>query len=207
GLGCFFLFCFFIVHDMFLKLRSAGIEPESFNNILDFGCGCGRMIRHVKVLKSAKLFGCDYNSELIDWCKNNLHFAEFYKNELLPPLKYADNSMDFIYARSIFTHLDEATQKAWMAEFQRVLKRGGILYFTTHGEQFLKHLKNDEIGRMRKGELIVHLSQREGENFCAAYQLPHFLKANLPEGLELVQFFGGLAEEHLRQDINIVRKL
>ncbi|HYF03032.1 MAG TPA: class I SAM-dependent methyltransferase, partial [Patescibacteria group bacterium] len=67
-----------IVDDMFLKLREAGIEPENFRNILDFGCGCGRLIRHVKVLKNAKLFGCDYNSELISWCKNNLNFAEFY---------------------------------------------------------------------------------------------------------------------------------
>ncbi|HYF03407.1 MAG TPA: class I SAM-dependent methyltransferase, partial [Patescibacteria group bacterium] len=104
-------------------------------------------------------------------------------------------------------HLDEETQKAWLLEFLRVLQPGGVLYFTTHGEQFLEHLRNDEIDRLRKGELIVHLSQREGENFCAAYQMPQFLKANLPKGFEFVHFFGGSHEEHLRQDINIVRKL
>src|SRR4051794_8955518 len=49
------------------SLKKADVEIESFDAILDFGCGCGRTIRHFRNLKKTKLFGTDYNPKLIDW--------------------------------------------------------------------------------------------------------------------------------------------
>ena len=115
-------------------LAKNGIELEQFRAILDFGCGCGRIIRNFRDLEGPRLFGTDYNPKLANWCRSNLPFAEFGVNGLAPPLKYEDGSFDFIYAFSVFTHLSEKLQTEWLAELNRVMSPGGYLLFTTLGE-------------------------------------------------------------------------
>ncbi|MEO0675772.1 MAG: class I SAM-dependent methyltransferase, partial [Pseudomonadota bacterium] len=36
--------------------------------LLDLGCGCGRIIRHMPGHSKAALYGVDYNSRLVRWC-------------------------------------------------------------------------------------------------------------------------------------------
>ena len=89
-------------------LEKNDISFSGLNHILDFGCGCGRLIRHLRILSAngrQRLYGIDYNDELIGWCRNNLNFAECDTNTLSPPLKYGDSYFDFILARSVLTHL------------------------------------------------------------------------------------------------------
>src|SRR5689334_5937512 len=50
-------------------LTDAGISPGDFQSILDFGCGCGRVIRHWRPLTRAQLHGTDCNPKLIKWCR------------------------------------------------------------------------------------------------------------------------------------------
>lgn len=106
--------------------------------VLDFGCGVGRVIRHLRK-DGAVLHGTDYNPELVRWCQANLSFAEFRVNPLEGPLTYADDSLGVVYAWSVFTHLTEAQQFGWMRELGRVLRPGGLLVFTTSGEEYLDH--------------------------------------------------------------------
>ena len=42
-------------------LDAAGISPCDFQSILDFGCGCGRVIRQWPAVTSATLYGTDCN--------------------------------------------------------------------------------------------------------------------------------------------------
>jgi len=51
----------------------------------------------------------------------------------MPPLPYAAESFDVIYCLSVFTHLNETMQDAWLAELRRVLQPGGLLILTVHG--------------------------------------------------------------------------
>lgn len=53
-------------------LEKNGLDIDRFNAILDFGCGCGRVLRFWKDLTHAKIYGTDYNSSLIKWCEDNL---------------------------------------------------------------------------------------------------------------------------------------
>lgn len=95
-----------IFEDMQRFLKKNHINISSFRNVLDFGCGCGMIIRHFhNQYKTVNLFGCDYNTELVEWCSNNLTFGKFDINHLSPPLKYGSDFFDFVYARSVFTHL------------------------------------------------------------------------------------------------------
>ncbi len=189
-----------IVAAMETALRSAGTSLMNFHSILDFGCGCGRLIRHLPSYTKAQLFGCDYNSELIAWCANKLPIATFATNNLHPPLPYRDQSFDFIYSRSVFTHLPERGQSEWLEECGRVMKSGGMLYLTTHGEQFFGQLLQEEQEEVRSGGIVVHRAGEEGRNLCTSFELPGYIESHLPQGFKLLAFIPGTAEEHLRQD-------
>jgi ubiquinone/menaquinone biosynthesis C-methylase UbiE len=61
--------------------------------------------------------------------------ASFSVNDNLPPLPFADSTFDLIYSISIFTHLPEDMQFAWLAELARVLVAGGYAVLTVHGSR------------------------------------------------------------------------
>jgi hypothetical protein len=84
-------------------LRQAGVSPADFDSILDFGCGCGRVIRRWRSITRAALHGTDYNPQLVAWCRHNLPFANLQSNTLEPRLNYADQQFEFAYALSVFT--------------------------------------------------------------------------------------------------------
>jgi SAM-dependent methyltransferase len=57
---------------------------------------------------------------------------QVFRNDAVPPLPFADNSLDLIYSMSVFTHLAD-TWSAWLLELHRVLKPGGVLLVTLLG--------------------------------------------------------------------------
>lgn len=80
-------------------LTRNGYHIEDFNRILDFGCGCGRIMRQWTGLCRQRLFGTDLNPELIRWCQEKPgKLAEFKTNPLTPPLDYPDEYFDLIYS-------------------------------------------------------------------------------------------------------------
>ncbi len=170
-------------------------------NVLDFGCGCGRMIRHFR--GKAQLFGTDYNHRIIEWCTQNLPFARFNTNSLAPPTRYPEEKFDLIYAISVFTHLPEKLQLAWMKEFRRILKNNGLLLLTTHGEHFLDRLKPNELTRFNSGDLVVRWPAYSGKNLCAAFHPEQYVRSTLSNGYSVLDFVpSGLVN---LQDIFLMR--
>ena len=100
-----------------------GKNLDQVGKLLDFGCGCGRVIRHLKGCGAQEIHGCDCNAKAIDWCQRFLDFATFKVNCLEPPLPYPDRMFGLIYAYSIFTHLPEPLQMRWMDEDGAFLRR------------------------------------------------------------------------------------
>ncbi len=120
--------------DLKHSLSLIGENLQDFNNVLDFGCGCGRVLRHFYDLpERCHLYGTDIDREAIDWCRSNLPRISFAVNNSLPPLPHPTGTFELVYVCSVFTHLDEDYQFAWLTELKRVLKPGGILIATTHG--------------------------------------------------------------------------
>ncbi|MBI5929663.1 MAG: methyltransferase domain-containing protein [Chloroflexi bacterium] len=128
-------------HDDFQKaLNLAGYEMSQFRSILDFGAGCGRIMRWMKQYSPpAELYGTDIDIPAIRWSQKKLTFATFDINQPLPPLVYPANQFDYIYSHSVFTHLDDTYQDAWLAELNRVTKPGAILTLTVHGKHAFDH--------------------------------------------------------------------
>jgi len=104
-----------------------------------------------------RLAGTDANPKPIEWDRQNLPCIEFNHNELQPPLSYKNQSFDLIYALSVFTHIPLAWQGAWLDELHRVLRPGGYLLCTFHGENFVNSMLNsgDRLRLQRKGNLTL----------------------------------------------------
>lgn len=187
-------------------VRDCGSSPEELDAILDFGCGCGRIVRHWAELPRTRIFGCDIDPRMVRWCRDNLSFAEVGLNDLEPPLRYADSSFDLAYAFSVFTHLDVELQHAWMQDLLRVLRPNGLLLISTLGEHYLSlgRLTDSEEEAFRRGEVVVLYQQSAGSSLCSAYHPPEYVRESLGAGFELVHFRP--AADEGKHDLHLFRK-
>lgn len=120
--------------DISAAIASQGLRMGQFGKVLDFGCGCGRVIRHfLKEGEPGRFTGTDIDPDSIAWCSANVLAVEWKVNQPMPPTSFPDGGFDFIYVISVFTHLDEDYQNAWLKELARITKPGGHLLLTIHG--------------------------------------------------------------------------
>lgn len=173
--------------------------------VLDFGCGCGRVLRYWSG-HSGAVAGCDRDAGAVEWCSANLPFARVQGNELDPPLAYAGESFDLVYALSVFTHLTAELQEAWRDELRRVLRPGGHLLVTTHGASYLSRLEPDERARFEQGELVVRWDELPGSNLCSAYHPEPYVHELLAHGFELVELAPEGALGNPTQDLIVLRR-
>ena len=185
-------------------LAKNGIDIRGFGSILDFGCGCGRVMRRWSTLDAA-LHGCDYNRKSIAWCRQHLPFARFEVNELNPPLPYADGLFDLVYALSVFTHLPESSLVAWMREMGRVLKPGGSLIISTHGEACLGGLTDEQRLQFRAGQAVVKDQDAAGTNRCGVYVSEQYVRTRMTNGFRFVDFLPQGARGNPPQDLVLLR--
>jgi len=153
-------------------LRTAAIErgfdlDDPSIAVLDFGCGCGRTSRHWQ----RPIHGTDIRPELVAWCQQHLP-GVYSVNDPEPPTLYSDASFDVVYAVSVFTHLTVDRQQQWLAEFARIIRPGGLLLLTTHGDRSAAEneaLRDDEVSEYENGRIVVCYPREEGSNVCVAY--------------------------------------
>jgi SAM-dependent methyltransferase len=183
-------------------LSDVGIDYSKFSSILDFGCGCGRLLAGWEGIlsKDARLHGCDINPSLVEFCKNNIQFATVTQTGYYPPLPYTDSQFDFIYLCSVYTHLSDSAMLQWTGEIARILRSGGFAMITFHGGYYLSELaKVSKIGAGKLSEMgyytHIHVDPSttwQGSNEYATWSSPDFMK-RLFIGFKLVKMFPGLS--------------
>ena len=165
-----------IASNVFERLARVEASGPDFR-VLDLGVGCARVLRPLQDLclessparDTIQWFGSDIDGQAIEWCRTYLSSrGEFVVNETLPPLPFGDRFFDFIYSISIFTHLPEDMQFAWLKEINRVLKVGGEAVISTRSFGPPRKLKEEK--QIARG---FHYSVGEG-----AEGLPDFYQTS-----------------------------
>lgn len=116
-------------------LGAVGTTIASHSKVLEFGCGCGRIMRWMgPIAEHVELYGTDIDERAIEWAAANLSFARFDTNAGTPPTRYEDGQFDLILNHSVFTHLDAHYQDLWLTELRRITAPGGLLVLSVHGQ-------------------------------------------------------------------------
>lgn len=104
----------------------------SSGNVLDYGCGYGRISRlMLKYVEIRDLFGADPWQESIDLAKD-AGFSNNFKltDEVPEELPFKENQFDLIWAFSVFTHLAPQVAFQSLETLSRYLKPTGNLVIT-----------------------------------------------------------------------------
>jgi len=127
--------------DFFLTLKRHGLTPDM--NVLDVGCGQGRMARPlIGFFETGRYCGFDIVKSGIEWCQTEyaelssfkfLHadiYNERYNKYGTVAAKdfkfpFDDNSFDRIFLTSVFTHMYTQDVTNYLSEISRVLRPGG----------------------------------------------------------------------------------
>ena len=185
------------------SIRAAVPEPlESMGGILDFGCGCGRVVRHWRDLPG-ELHGSDFNPTLVAWCQSNLPFGVYGVNGPEPPLGYAEDAFDLVYGLSVLTHLPVGTQERWLDELARVSRRWVLV--SVHGEPYRIRLTPDELRRFDAGEIVVRWGGAAGTNLCTAFHPQGSLERLVQGRYDVVSYLGEGAKGNPPQDLVLLR--
>lgn len=125
----------------------AGLKPNE--DVLDVGCGIGRMaIPLANFLRQGQYRGIDIVPAGIEWCQQNItpkhpnfrfELSDIKNTAYNPDGRYKaseyrfpfdDQSFDFVFLTSVFTHLVPEDAENYLSEISRVLRPGGRLLGT-----------------------------------------------------------------------------
>lgn len=129
-------------------VQLADLKPHE--KVLEVGCGIGRMaVPLMSYLKDGGTYdGFDIVRSGIRWCQkyitpraSHFHFklADIYNSDYNPAgrfkavdyrFPYEDESFDFVFLTSVFTHMLPPDMEHYLSEIRRVLKEGGRCFIT-----------------------------------------------------------------------------
>ena len=124
-------------------------DLKASDRVLDIGCGPGRLaVPLTRYLDDAGSYdGLDIIPESIDWCRENIskrderfrfHLADIRNSAYnesgadscveLSFFPSTDETFDFVFLASVFTHMLPEGVEHYLSEIARVLKPGGTLF-------------------------------------------------------------------------------
>lgn len=186
---------------------------SEFGRVLDWGCGAGRVARHLtKCINPTDVYGCDIDPEAIRWAQENLAASNFEVIPIRPPTSYEAAFFDVVYGISVMTHLDEPTQLLWLAELRRITRPGAILLLSVISEPMrqanMPEYLRDEFER--KGFAAYVPSYEKEQGFSEFSEEGYYKEAY--HSIEYIQRVWGeffTVEEHVKttgQDLILLRR-
>jgi len=132
---------------------NCGLTPKSA--VLEIGCGPGRLPIGIQAHLGSieKYCAVDVHEPSIRWCKkyiekkspnfsfvhievsNERYNVEGKESQEETKLPFEDESFDIVYLYSVFSHLLEKDVRAYLKEFERLLRPSGKVFLTAFVEE------------------------------------------------------------------------
>lgn len=134
------------VRDIQTALASVGRTLAGHHRVLDFGCGCGRIMLQLEGdVPLSSVTGVDIDAEAIEWLRPHVPESRVFATGELPPLPFDSETFDLVYCHSVFTHLDMHYQNRWLEELRRVTQPGAALVISFSGKKPFESLEQEWI--------------------------------------------------------------
>ena len=112
--------------------------------ILDLGCGYGFYTDYFRSI-GAEVIGIDASEKMIEIARERYPRTEFSVMDITMPLSYESNAFDMVFSNQVFMDIENIEHI--FAECKRILKPGGILYYSiVHPAFYDCHWLKDENG-------------------------------------------------------------
>ena len=118
-----------------------------------------------------------------------------------------DGQFDLVYSISIFTHLPEPMQDAWLGELARVAQAGACLVITTHGRKFFENVPQEDRSQALASGFYHHqVNPTAGlpDFYQAAFHTPEYVRSHWSEYFEIIEVLERAVDDG--QDIVVCRK-
>lgn len=156
---------FKLLESQILKYKPG--EDIAEMDVLDFGCGVGRVIMPFYHKYKRPNAACDMMPAYMSFLKDQVPGANPIQNSSEPPLPYGDASFDVFYAISVWTHMNWKAGEAWLREVDRLLKPGGLALISVSSYSVLDaHRKHRQRGEFW-GHITDEMLKENGFAFVA----------------------------------------
>lgn len=192
------------------------------DNVVDIGCGPGAMAHGLRTLigDEGHYLGIDVHRPSILWCRHRFREYPGLKFDLVPSmlpslasaepyqLPVVDSSVDFVLAKSLFTHLRESEIRFYLAEIIRCLRPGGRAMITAF--LFANAAEAVPAFRFSNASGLVRWRVKHRPEAATAFDRDFFAALVAEAGLELPWiepgFWPGTKGVPAGQDIAFLRK-
>jgi ubiquinone/menaquinone biosynthesis C-methylase UbiE len=188
------------VVDRYLQLLRRHGGPDAFDDVLDFGCGVGRLSlawsRHAR-----SVTGVDISRSMIERGRYLLTGHDAITLELNQEEELAlftDQRFDLVFSHVVLQHMPWECATVYLGEFFRVCRPGGWVAFQLPADpgrsQFLPRLRRSIVDRLPFGLGEAYRRRRKGNSVLFDM---HFTS---PEKVKAVLTRSGLDEIHCEPD-------
>ncbi len=173
--------------------------------LLEFGCGHGRVARHLRyLLNPSQFYVADLFDSAVNFCADEFNAIPFLISKK-NPISQIKTKFDLILSYSVFSHLPPASFEENLRQLWTILDKDGLLLFSVTNEQVaikkgislekgynFSDLKNETSGRLSPADYgFMNVSES-------------FVRTILNKiGFRLLEF----AKRDIRQDVFIVQKI
>lgn len=131
-------------YDLLKALSDASPKPlATFEDILDFGVGAGRLARMFKGYRG-RYTGVDVDRQNILWVAETLPWVSAIHTRPRRPLPFPEGRFDAVISISVFSHMNEKDQFFYLGELARIVRPGAIVMLSIHGERALARAETEE---------------------------------------------------------------
>jgi ubiquinone/menaquinone biosynthesis C-methylase UbiE len=175
------------VVERYLRLLRQHGGPEMFDEVLDFGCGVGRLTlawkRHARTVT-----GVDISRSMIERGHRLLEGCDAIRLELNQKENlsaFADEQFAIVFSHIVLQHMPWEYARTYLQEFARVCSPGGWVAFQLPAQpansQLLPRLRRSIVDRLPFGLGATYRRWRKGSSalFDMHFTSPHKVKAVL----------------------------